>query len=69
MGSKKGFQNGDHKMHFFAQVITYFSWSNGAIAAAAAAKKEALVVNCDETAIAFTHTGRKRKRIKKTARE
>ena len=46
-------------MHFFHQVITYFAWVNCALDAAAAAKRVPLIVNCDETAIAFTYTGRK----------
>ena len=58
MGSKKGLKNGDLKIHF-SQVITYFSWINCAVDAATAQQKEPVVINCDETAIAFSYTGRK----------
>ena len=69
METKKGAKNGDKNGPFFPQVITYFSWINCAFDAAAAAKKEPLVVNCDETAIAFSYTGRKGNVIKSEGNE
>ena len=38
-------------MHFFSQVIIYFSLSNCAVDAAAVQKKEPVVINCDEETV------------------
>ena len=43
-------------MHFFSQVIIYFSWINCAVDAAAAQKKEPVVINCDEIPALFALT-------------
>ena len=58
-GVKKRAQKRRPEIALFFQVNTYFSWINCAVDAAEAQKKEPVVINCDETAIAFCYTGRK----------